>query len=80
LGTDGSSWIERPMPWPLRSRSTEKPWRRTSVSTARPMSLTRLPARAAFIAWKNAAWAQAASSRDFRGAGGTTTVMAASAM
>ena len=47
FGTLGSSWMVRPTPWPPSSRMTWKPRRRTSRSTARPMSLVRLPGRAA---------------------------------
>ena len=47
FGTSGSSWIARPMPWPVSSAQTLKPRRSTSVWTAAPIAPTLLPAVAA---------------------------------
>ena len=44
FGTSGSSWIVRPMPWPVSSAQTLKPRRSTSACTAAPIAPTLLPA------------------------------------
>ena len=49
LGTLGGSWIARPMPCPASSRSTRKPCRSTSASTAAPTAPVVDPARATAI-------------------------------
>jgi hypothetical protein len=38
FGTVGSSWIERPMPWPVSAPRTAKPRRSASSWTARPIA------------------------------------------
>ena len=45
FGTSGSSWIRRPMPWPVSSAQTLKPRRSTSAWTAAPIAPTLSPAR-----------------------------------
>ena len=80
LCTVGGSWIVRPIPCPVSSRSTRKPCRSTSASTARPISETGLPARAAAIPRCSASAAHEHSLADSSSTSATGTVIAASAM
>ena len=66
FGTSGSSWIVRPMPWPVSSAQTLKPRRSTSACTAAPIAPTLLPAVATASPRRSADWA-AAESRCSRG-------------
>src|ERR1017187_9233443 len=68
-----------PTPWPHSSRITLNPQRRTSRSTARPISQTRLPARAAFSPCRNAVSAHRARASAVAETCPTLTVTAASA-
>ena len=61
FGTSGSSWIARPMPWPVSSAQTLKPRRSTTVCTAAPIAPTLLPAVAAASPRRSADSAAAAS-------------------
>ena len=61
LGTCGASWMVRPIPWPVSSRMTVKPRRRTSASTAPPIARTRPPGRTAARPRAKAALVQSAS-------------------
>ena len=60
FGTSGSSWMRRPMPWPVSSAQTLKPRRSTSDCTAAPIAPTLLPAVAALSPRRSADWAAAA--------------------
>src|SRR5215217_1002134 len=78
LGTWGCSWSFRPIPWPVKSRTTAYPLASTCFWTACPISPSRLPG---FIAWM-AFWSasRVVSSSDLASADTfpTGTVLAAS--
>src|SRR4051794_37842861 len=79
FGTVGSSWIERPIPWPVSSPSTAQPRRSASSCTAPPIAFAGAPARAAAMPRRGAAWAGAASRATRGGTRPTATLIAASA-
>ena len=61
FGTVGPSWIVRPMPWPVSSRSTRAPRRSTAASTIPPSSAFVMPGRTAASASFSALCAVATS-------------------
>ena len=71
LGTDGSSWIVRPMPWPPSSSSTDDAAGGGLAATASLIARTGAPATAAASPRASAASAAETSRRAARRAGPT---------
>src|ERR1700755_1222267 len=67
FGTVGSSWMERPIPWPVSSPRTAHPRRSASSCTARPIAFVGAPARAGPMPRRSAGCAVAVVAVELRG-------------